>query len=177
MIGFSIRLPEWSLRAWIGLVTLAAAILFGLTLGLWMIAEPSHAAARIDKVQTAFDQARRAGWTVGDLKRYPPHAVCADIRSVEPALRSRIEAGATKAGVALGTVQIDRLPEGPEPMIGTAALYLAAHGSEPSLRAFLRSLAVSTPVLLTDGLDLASDGAETTLRLKGRVLCHDRRLP
>jgi hypothetical protein len=62
-------------------------------------------------------------------------------------------------------------------MVSTLSVDLSARGQEPALTAFLRELAAHPPMIITDGLDLSSNGADVTLRLRGRFLCYDRRLP
>ena len=164
-------------RLLVGGATVSVALLLVL---LWLFAvlsTPARADQRLAVVEARLDRARAALKAAPDMGRYPPGSLCGDADQGVAIGRALVEAAAGKAGVALGDERVTPGGPAPGPLLAALSVDIAAKGQEAALTGFLRELSSRQPLIIADAVDLSSDGAEVSLRLKGRFLCHDRRLP
>lgn len=146
----------------------------------WLFAtlsSPAHTDLRLEEIERRLTHARATLDAGVGARRYPTGAVCRDVAQGMTEGRAMIAAAAGEAGVALAEVHVVRSAPDPGPMLGVLTVDLAAKGQEPALTKFLHGLADRQPLIIADAVDLGSDGTDVSLRVKGRFICHDRRLP
>ncbi len=161
----------------VAVVTLSAATFLVLLWLLSTLSTPAQADQRLGIVEARLRHAEAALKATADLDRYPTGAICRDADTGLAAGRGLIEAAGSRTGVRLVEDRVSPAGPAPGPMLAALAVDVTAKGQEAAVTGFLRNLASGSPTIVADGLDLTSDGVEVTLHLKGRFLCHDRRLP
>lgn len=171
MTGSFLQTPRLALYLALGVL-----VLIGGGALLSALSTPDRAEARLAGAAQIYREASLAAAAPSRADRYPSHAVCADASRAGDALKARFAGAALRSGAKLGELRLEPSST-PEQMLTTLTLEADARGQEGELKGLLAALAAEGPVVILDTLDLSSNGAETALRLKGRMLCRERRLP
>ncbi len=158
-------------------LTAAGIVAVLLGLGLHALATPDHAEARLAAVDSRLQALQRERNAGAETPASVPGAICPDAATGLTEVRAGLETAARKAAVTLLSSEVTYGGHSASPFLSPLNVEADLRGQEEPLDRFITELSTRAPVLLADTLDLSSNGEELTLHIKGKVLCHDHRLP